>query len=460
MAPKCSMTSRYSLSRRRFCTLLALAAGLPLARSRRLLASESAPLDAIVIGAGTAGLAAARELLNKGKRVLVLEARNRIGGRIWTDTSLGFPLDLGASWIQGSSGNPITALAQENSVKTVVDTDQWTFFDGVAGAPLDSETEGEVEQALAELVTELEALGNSLSADISIGAAVERILADDPLDADEKRFLNVFLASLEASSGADVNDQSLSYPSSDDGFGGEDLLFPGGYGQIPAALARGLTIKMNCAVQQIDYRAQRVKLTTSQGIFHAPRVIVTAPLGVLQSGLLRFLPELPTEKREAINSLKMGLLNKIVVKFPRVFWPADVDKFGYISETKGEFPAHINWQKFAGHPVLMSFVAGSFARQLETLEKEEVVRRLMKVLRRMFGDSIPEPNGVVMSRWASEGFTGGCYSYAPVGATDSPYDQLAKPLGPISFAGEATIKEYSATVHGAYLSGIRAAKEI
>ncbi len=428
-------------------------AGL-LGSGRRSSASNGQRI--IVIGAGMSGLAAAASLHHEGYDVTVLEARDRIGGRVWTNHELGFPVDLGASWIQGSSGNPLTELAEEYDVTTVVDDDAWVFFDH-DGSLVDAGTEAGFAEAIEELESELEWLAGRLGSDITIQQAVDRVLEGEVLDAQERRFLNVYLASMESASGAASHQQSLFYPESDDGFGGEDLLFPGGYGQLANGLARGLDIVRDCQVTAIDTSGKQLRVSSRCGERVADQVIVTVPLGVLKSGIIDFRPSLPTSKQRSISRLDMGLLNKIILRFPRVFWP-DYTKFGYIGRIQGEFPATINWHRIAGKPVLMTFVAADFARSLEPLSDEVIVKRLMTVFRRIFGKDIPDPDQFVMSRWASDPHAGGCYSFSPVGATDADYRSLAQSVGRLHFAGEATIPEYSATVHGALLSGIRAAE--
>lgn len=413
----------------------------------------------IIIGAGISGVAAAQKLQSQGYDVLIIEARDRIGGRIWSDESLGFPVDLGASWVQRSSGNPITKIAKKYNIKTVVDDDYWEFFE--SNGQIMSESSGKMfEESLEELEGLLEQLMYELDSDISIQKAIDLILANEKLSKQEKKYLDIFLASLESSSGADSNDKSLFYPESDSEFSGVDLLFPNGYVQIVKNLSRDLNIQLNSPVKKITQTKTKVLLTTESKEYSADKVIVTVPLGVLKSGDIQFEPELPSPKKIAISNLKMGLLNKIVMRFPSIFWPKEITKFGYIGENKGEFPAIINWYKISGQPVLMSFVSAKFARQLESLTNDEIIRKQMTVLKKIFGANIPKPDKVVMSRWASDSYAYGCYSYAAVGVTDKNYDALAKPVNNLFFAGEATNKKYSATVHGAYLSGLRAAKEI
>lgn len=156
----------------------------------------------------------------------------------------------------------------------------------------------------------------------------------------------------------------------------------------------------------------------------------------------------------------MGRLDKVVLKFPHVFWPRSTTTFGFVSQTFREFPEFLNGFKLTGEPILLAFAAAGFARQLETLPDAEVQAKLMTVVRTMFGAKSPDPIGMKYSRWGKDPFAGGCYSYVPVGATSELYDVMAKPIDKLFFAGEATSRDYRATVHGAFLSGLREAKRV
>lgn len=389
----------------------------------------------------------------------MLEARDRLGGRVWTDRSLGTAVDLGASWIEGADGNPVAALAKEFGVKTVVDEEDWAFYDH-HGQRIADATVAEVKKAAADLQEKLEQLAGKLDRDISIHDAVRKVLAGEDLTKAEQRFLQVFLAGLESDSGGEVEKLSLRYAADDDGFDGDSLLIPGGYDQIAQGLAKGLDVRLAHRVSKIEHGQEGVRVTTDKGRFAADGAVVTLPLGVLKQGSVEFVPALPKRKQAAIARLEMGRLDKIVLKFPRVFWPKETTNLGYVSTTKGEFPQLLNWYKFSGQPILIVFVAGSFGRKIEGLADREVEAQVMAVLRKLFGADIPGPTAIKISRWGKDPLAGGCYSYVPVGATSKDYDILAEPVGTLFFAGEATSRPYRATVHGAFLSGIREAKQI
>jgi monoamine oxidase len=157
----------------------------------------------------------------------------------------------------------------------------------------------------------------------------------------------------------------------------------------------------------------------------------------------------------------MGLLNKLYLRFSEVFWDEDSDWIGYIAAQKGEWSDFFNLYKYTGRPVLLAFNAGEVARRLEAYSDRETVAACMEVLRTIYGDDIPEPDAWQITRWASDPLAGGSYSYRPVGSTSEDHNHLAEPVnGRLFFAGEATSAGLNATVHGAYLSGLRAAGEI
>ncbi|MEW6277388.1 MAG: FAD-dependent oxidoreductase [Candidatus Eremiobacterota bacterium] len=404
----------------------------------------------LVIGAGVSGLAAARELKSRGYRVTVLEARQRIGGRVWTNTSLGFPIDLGASWIHGEKGNPITALAKEFGVKTVVDDDEWNFYDS-KGKVVDRE----VEPVIDELAEAVEESGNR---DVSVRKAVDDYLARRKGNKVDPRFVQYFCDGMEGDWGGDAARLSARYVNEDEGFDGSDRLFPNGYGQIPQGLSKGLDVRLGHAVTAISQDSTQVRVETSKGAFQAEYAVVSVPLGVLKQGTIRFSPALPEDKRKAISQLEMGLLDKVVALYDKAFWPKDMGNFGYVGGA-GEFPDTLNVLMLTGKPALMSFTAANYARRLEALADAQVLDKLSRVYANMFQREVPRPRGSLITRWSRDPWAYGSYSYVPVGVSSRARRTLAEPAGRLYFAGEATDRD-NATVHGAYASGLRAAREL
>ncbi|MCK7611214.1 flavin monoamine oxidase family protein [Roseibium sediminicola] len=439
------------------------AAGLgligPALPSSQLRAQAAGQPHVAIIGAGMAGLAAARQLAENGLRVTVLEARDRIGGRLWTDRSLGVPLDLGASWIHGTRGNPITTLARDLSQPLY----EWDYED----AEIVDLTghQGRLESSLYELEEALEDLA-SLSADRADGQSVRDAvvhlrkdrrfaqLSDVEVDA-----LLVFLVEQEyaADSGA------LALAAMDEGgaFGGEDAILPQGYDRLAYGLAEGLDVRTESPVETVAYSASGVSLHSSGQTLEADYALVTVPLGVLKAGGVAFSPALPGRKRSAIDALGMGLLNKVYLSFAEPLPNLDSLNVIRISDRPQAFPFWINLTEPAGAPVLGVLNAGSFAHELEGLAPADRVDAAYNALKSMAGDDVPALKGGLSTAWASDPQALGSYSFLPAGADPDERKHLAAPVaGRVFFAGEATSSDYPATVHGAWLTGQDAARAL
>ncbi|MCC5619303.1 FAD-dependent oxidoreductase [Nostoc sp. CHAB 5836] len=418
----------------------------------------------LVIGAGIAGIAAARILHAQGLKVTILEGRDRIGGRIWTDYSwTDTPIDLGASWMNSMSNNPIVKLVNEFKINII----QTQYHAPASIYTTDGKLLTENEQAgiktrFQQVMSKLEREREALNHDLPLSTAFERAINSQNLPVKQQRELRHFIHALvEQDYAADAKDLSLWYWDEADDFYGGDAIFPGGYEQIIDKLAAGLDIKLKQIVQKIEYNDKRVKLTTNQGVFEARRAIVTVPLGVLQSGAVTFSPPLPQRKAAAIKNLRMGVLNKLWLRFPQCFWPKDSEWFEYIGSEIGVWSEFFNFFKYSGKPIIVALNVGTHSRELEKLSDQAIVAEAMKVLRQMYGTSIPNPDAWQVTRWASDTFAGGSYSYISPGATGRDYDALAAPVGQsLFFAGEATHRKQYGTVQGAYLSGVQAAKAI
>jgi monoamine oxidase len=412
-------------------------------------ADGSAPTEhVVVIGAGMAGLAAARTLADAGIRVTVLEARDRIGGRIWTDTSLGVPIDLGAGWIHGTQGNPLVALAQKSGATTAqTDWDDLMLFDGhneVAAAT--------VEKSAATWETALDKV-DSLTTDAAPTASLESALArvtdiDDPLTAWR------VATDIAAEYAADPEQLSLKWFGAEGQFDGPDLILPKGYQQLAHHLADGLTIQLDTEVTRVTDDGSRVRLDTSRGVLSGDRVIVTVPLGVLKAGTISFDPALPAAKRTAIDRLGVGVLDKVVLSFAEPFWSRSVNVIG-LAGADQPLPVLVNGLTFGAGPVLVGLRGGSAARSGEVLSDEQNVEQVRAAL------NAPAVTGSLVTRWGADRYARGSYSFLAVGSSPADQKALGEPASErLLFAGEATYPEHFATVHGAYVSGLREAHRI
>jgi monoamine oxidase len=456
------------LSRREFLKSSALFAAFALSPKlplpdRKL--AEGTPV--LVIGAGMAGLAAARMLKAQGYKVTVLEGRDRIGGRVWTDHSWGdAALDLGASWIHGIDGNPLSALVKEYGIKTAqTNYDNIVVYDK-SGKQLDDEKTSQIEAAYGEA---LEALGKIKESrqengqpDISLQQALDEYVAQANISGETLINLNFSInATIEQEYASDINDLSLFSYDREGNFPGEDVLFPGGYDQIIKHVAEGLDIQLSQVVNSIAYSEDGVVVTTDKGTFESTYAVVTLPLGVLKAGKVKFNPALPENKTAAISKLGMNVLNKVYLRFPEVFWPEDIDLLSFIAAQKGYWSEWLNIYKVTKLPILLGFNAGTYGTAIEKLADDQIVAEAMKALRTMFGGAVPDPEKWLITRHGSDPFSGGSYAHTPPGTGPEDYETLAEAVeSRVFFAGEATIPEHSGTVHGAFISGERAAKEI
>lgn len=430
--------------------------------------ASSQHYDVIIIGAGISGLAAARELQQRGYQVLILEARNRIGGRIWTDRSFGFPLDMGASWIHGINGNPLTALVADYHIPLLATNtenlsikryDTLSLYDD-AGKPLTVEQKQRLARRLKKLEKFVYCEQNKITQDISYQAAVDRFIAKKRFTPFElQTFKYAVSVAVEYEYAVDSDKLSLLEFGKDKPFPGYEALIPIGFDQIPQNLAQSLPIECQQIVKQIYHGNSGVTITTDKEIFHSQCTIITLPVGVLKTKAVTFTPELPLAKQRAIQRLQMGVLNKVYLRFSSIFWDKESDIIGTISATAKPWIEFINFYRFIQQPILMAFVAGSYAQQIEKWPPQNVIAGVMRVLRNIYGDDIPDPEGYLMTAWNQDPFAQGSYSYLPVGVAGSECDALAEPVNNrLFFAGEATNYETLSTTHGAYMSGKRAAE--
>ena len=450
--PTASTARRAELpSRRRL--LGVAAAAIALAGTRPAAAGQSAgDADILVLGAGIAGLAAAAELSRAGARVLVLEARGRIGGRIATDRRLGPPVELGAAWIHGTAGNPLAEIARHLALPTFrTDFDSLTLVDR-AGRTVDDETLEDLDDAYESLIA-------AVAADGRPGMSVaERIAALAPQDLADPLLQWALAAYVEFDTGAPLEMLSSDLFDADAAFDGPDLLLPQGYDRLLAPLAAGLDIRLGEVVREVAWNRQGVAVRTERQIHAARKAICCLPLGVLQAGGVAFTPALPGPMQRALQRLGAGAVAKAIALFDRPFWPSGIQYFGRLAEPAGRWSYILNHMAFGGGPVLTLFSFGRAAAPAEALDDSVAEREIVAALRQVFGPQAPAPARLLRSGWSADPFARGAYSYPGPDAVAADFDLLAGPVGGRLFlAGEHTLFAHHGTAHGALLSGRRAA---
>ena len=446
------------ISRRRLATTVAF--GVPAFLRQPVGAAGE---RVIVVGAGIAGIAAAVDLQAAGLDVVVLEARNRIGGRIWTDHRWGFPLDLGASWIHGSApANPIWRLRNELGLRTVrTDWDDLVIYD-MDGRQISATQSATDAARYRSAYRKARRWGNRQESDNSLQDGIDFAVRTRAMSPYDQRALDFRLNfEVEQDYGGDADALSNWWYDQDSWLGGrQDSFMVDGYGELVEALADDLDIRLNTAVSSVTYGSFGVRVATNQGTQQAAYAVITVPLGVLKANMITFSPALTRAKRGAISRLGVGTLNKLYLGFGERFWD-DRETIGYQSANRGEWSLWMDLEHILGEPILLAFNAATFGTKLESSSNQETLSAAMDVLRTMYGRSTPDPQAAMITRWNQETYSLGSYSHIPLGATGRDYRILSVPSGDrVFWAGEATNKKYPQTVAGAYLSGQRAAQQI
>ncbi|POS87597.1 hypothetical protein EPUL_001183 [Erysiphe pulchra] len=328
------------------------------------------------------------------------------------------------------------------------------------------------------------------SKDATLGSVIDeairqytRIVNFTPLDL---RLINWHVANLEYSNAITCNKLSLGGWDLDAGneWEGKHTMVTGGYQQVPRGLFKcpqPLTIRKNSKVRRIIYNdgpydSNNIKsrIECQDGVIEADCIVSTIPLGVLKQQNVQFEPELPDWKKGAIQRIGYGVLNKIILVYDEVFWDPDRDIFGalrspqnrnsldqldYFSQ-RGRYFQWFNVSNTTGLPTLLALMAGEAAFSTEKSTDEELLDEATTVLQTIFGLNVPAPVEAVVTRWGHDEYSQGSYSYTGPYFKPNDYEVMAQPVGNLFFAGEHTCGTHPATVHGAYISGLRAASEV
>mgnify|MGYP001793131513 CR=1 FL=1 len=407
--------------------------------------SNTAEFDVVVVGAGAAGVGAGRVLAEAGRRFVILEARDRIGGRAWTiDSGHGYPVDLGCEWLHSAPTNPLVPLARNLGVEVDEYAEYWA--DEWNMAKLGPAAYGELRAAADGVFGKAAALAAAGGPDVALG---DLIAPDHP-----------WRPAIDAICGWITGGRLDQVSAVDLGTNGDTEVnwrLPGGYGALFQTMAEGLPVRLATPVKSIDWRGSLIAVETAQGSLRARQVIVTLPTNVIASGGVDFQPALPAEKRQAALDLPLGANLKLFLAVEGTPFgpPRDHQLPTRFDRTDCSF---MHAHPF-GRPVVAAYFGGDLAREMEAAGLAAMTDFAENELAFNHGEAVRghfEP--IAASGWMADPLAGGAYSYARPGAAEARA-RLAAPLdGRLFFAGEATSPDDFATAHGAWLSGRDAAK--
>lgn len=425
----------------------------------------------IVVGAGMSGLSAARALHDSGRQVLVLEARDRLGGRTWTDTVGESTVDLGGAWMHGVGDTPLRAVADAAGLQYashILEPDG--VFDAERSARLGLT---ELLQLLAVTETyDPEDLDVSDNPRASVADGIQEFMDDLELDPVAASRVQFALEELHSDAAGRIDQQSLqggydvewpweqSFGSVDE----RDFVIDGGYRMLVDFLADGLDIRLNTPVTRIEHGDDGIVIRTADASFEGSHAIVTVPLGVLKADTIQFEPPLPTDKRSAIERIGFGVFEKVILSYAEKFWDGNIGVTTYFAGLGDEraWPLLIDMSEFAGAPTLVCIYSGLFGQKAQdTLDDDAIVAGAKTAVAALNGGTAPDPLTTRVTRWRKDPWSFGSYSFASTESLEGDRDLLAAPVGKrLLFAGEATSAAIYATVDGALASGLREARRL
>ncbi|WP_395670277.1 flavin monoamine oxidase family protein [Phenylobacterium sp.] len=419
------------------------------------------PTRVIIVGAGSAGLAAARVLSDSGVEVTVLEARDRLGGRTWTANVHGAVIDMNGGMIQDAEINPLVGVYRDMNWATKpapspVDM-HVNVYDAMTKSSLNEVQKLNLVRHQRGLAAPKASPTNAAD-DYPIEQWTREYFDNSGLKGAERRMIE---AMLRTGSSTDGRDKSMRWRSELPKHGGEDLLPVGGFVGMINALADGLDVKLGHAVTKVSFEGDKASVTANGQTFTGSHVLLTAPAGSLKAGGVQFDPPLPPEKQAAIRDTGMALMEKFAMAFAKPL-PDNFTTRVFYDGRDGRRLTFQNVSKNAGQPLAQCYVHTDYISQFVRHVRDERQRIVLAALREMLGDPGLSPIETLQSDWTDSPYSRGAYSYIKVHKGPEVINALAAPLngGRLLFAGEATDVNRHSYVDGAVASGVREARRI
>jgi monoamine oxidase len=412
--------------------------------------------DTLIVGAGAAGLAAARELHDVGERTIVLEARDRVGGRAWTSYDLApHPVELGAEYVHGENVVTWGYLRRygllANDQLTVINVRGWN--NGHLAENAEFLTSTAMRLALSTQIAAHEAPAGSSLFDASRAWAAAHGLTPT---ADDWGVWTSYVRLYFAADPEQIGAREFGEPTFDGD--GQRMMYRivKGYSTLMARLADGVDVRFLAPVKRIEWSRDGVRAITDAGTYDARRAIIGLPLALLQQGDVTFSPELPDAKRRAIAGLGAGANGKMILRFNERLWPDDLTVLLSADDTQTWWrPGRCRDDEA---PIITAFFGGSAVERFRALGADAplaAVGALGRMLGRKMESRLEQARFV---DWPADPYAKMSYSYIPVGGAGLRA-KLAQPVDEVLyFAGEATNAMRPATVHGALESGVYAAR--
>lgn len=409
----------------------------------------------IVIGAGAAGISAAVHLNSFGFQTKIIEARNRIGGRIDTNFDLfGYPIDLGAVHITKQSDNPIVSLAKRYKVKSVpVDFENIIYF-SEKGKNL-----GNIIPAVLSIFNKYIGFLKKNSEELRNHTIEYSFLKFTKNFTFFNKILSFYVANFLNMSLKrplyDVIDHLLNGTA---GFNVNVEIPPDGYIRILKPLINSLDIQFNTIIKSIKQDKSSISVAdANDNSYTADYVIITVPLGYLKKNLIKFEPELSKEKQISIEKLAFFNMNKLFVEFNEKFW-GDEHFISFLTNPPIVFDIACNVHRINGKNLLMFLVSEDSYSHIKDKSDTEIKEMLMEIISRSYPNSLIQITKFLKTNWNDDPFSYG--SFTEVAGHQYLRRNFISPEGRLIFAGEHTSLKNNALVYGAYLSGIRAANQI